>query len=320
MAPGPAAPAARGCAAVPVVARLGARPLLAIGRDQRPLRQPGRHQRCGQPGRDRRRAAQQPAPAAAGRGAGARARPRRHPALGRRQGQPVLPARLQPRPWHGLRLPPQWHARQPAHARPWSGLQRPELPPARAGAARALPEGPLLRAQRRLRRRRRGRFCLPHPARCAAGPAEPGPAPLPPRRAGRVDRGAAGCHLAGRGGSHGQRRPLDLAARPAPAQRRVHLERWHGRTGLAGQCDGLQRPLDSHRPGAAAPAGRRTAGRSPLRPLRCGGHERRRRYRPLQSFVRLARVSGRTHDPRAGLRNALPPGPALELHLRAGSP
>ena len=82
---------------------------------------------------------------AARRGARVRARRHRHAALGRRQGQPVLPARLQPRPRHRLRDQRRRHAGQHAQPRPRPGLHRPQLPDARAGAAHRIPQGPVLR-------------------------------------------------------------------------------------------------------------------------------------------------------------------------------
>ena len=57
----------------------------------------------------------------------------RHPAQRRRQGQPVLPARLQPRPRHRLRHLRRRHAGQHADARAWPGLHRPQLPDPRTG-------------------------------------------------------------------------------------------------------------------------------------------------------------------------------------------
>ena len=53
------------------------------------------------------------------------------------QGEPVLPARLQPRPRHRLRDRRRRRAGQPADPRPRPGLHRPELPDPRAGRARA---------------------------------------------------------------------------------------------------------------------------------------------------------------------------------------
>jgi hypothetical protein len=44
----------------------------------------------------------------------------------------------------------QRHAGEHAHAWPWPGLHRPELPAARTGAAHRLPQGAVLRRQRRL--------------------------------------------------------------------------------------------------------------------------------------------------------------------------
>ena len=135
---------------------------------------------------DPRRAAQEPAAATAGRGAGVRARRHRHAALGRRQGQPVFPARLQPRPRHRLRHRRRRHAGEHAHARPRPGLHRPELPDSRAGAAHRVPQGAVLRARRRLRRRRLGRDRVPHAVRRAVRPAD----------AGRERLSAAACSAA----------------------------------------------------------------------------------------------------------------------------
>ena len=78
----------------------------------------------------------EPADLAAGRSARVRARRDRHPAQRRRQGQPVLPARLQPRPRHRLRDLRRRHAGQHADARARPGLHRPELPDPRAGRSR----------------------------------------------------------------------------------------------------------------------------------------------------------------------------------------
>ena len=86
-----------------------------------------------------------PAAAAPGQPARVRARHGRHAAQRRRQGQPVLPARLQPRPRHRLRHLGGRHAGQPAHARPRPGLHRPQLHHSRADLARRLLEGAVLR-------------------------------------------------------------------------------------------------------------------------------------------------------------------------------
>ena len=80
----------------------------------------------------------------------------RHAAQRRRQGEPVLPARLQPRPRHRLRDLRRRHAGQHADARPRPRLQRPELADPRARRPASLPQGPVLRRRRRLRLGRLG--------------------------------------------------------------------------------------------------------------------------------------------------------------------
>ena len=111
---------------------------------------PALRQRCRQLGRRVARhgaggTAEEPASPAPGRGAGVRARRDRHAALGRRQGQPVLPARLQPGPRHRLRDLRQRPAGEHAHARARAGLLRPQLPDPGAGGPHRLPQGPVLR-------------------------------------------------------------------------------------------------------------------------------------------------------------------------------
>ncbi len=71
---------------------------------------------------------QQPAGDAPRRGAGGGAGPDRHAAFRRGQSQPVLPARLQPRPRHRHRPVPRRHAAQHAHPCPRPGLRRHQLP------------------------------------------------------------------------------------------------------------------------------------------------------------------------------------------------
>ena len=66
----------------------------------------------------------------------------RHAAQRRRQGEPVLPARLQPRPRHRLRDLGRRHAGQHADARARPGLQRPELADPRAGRPHRYRKGP----------------------------------------------------------------------------------------------------------------------------------------------------------------------------------
>ena len=100
----------------------------------------------------------QRAPGRAGRrGAGGVPGPDRHAALRRGQSQPVLPARLQPRPRHRPRHHGRRHAGQHAHPWPRPGLRRPQLPDPRADPAVRCPQGSLLRRRRRLLLRRRGR-------------------------------------------------------------------------------------------------------------------------------------------------------------------
>ena len=101
---------------------------------------------------------------AARRDPGIRARPDRLAAQRRRQGEPVLPARLQPRPRHRLRDLRRRHADQHAHARARAGLHRPQFPDPRAGLAHRLQERPLLRGRGRLRV---GRCGAPEPGRLA---------------------------------------------------------------------------------------------------------------------------------------------------------
>ena len=81
-----------------------------------------RHRQRGTPRRGQRdrgaaRRARRPPDRPHRRGAGGGARPDRHPAQRRGQGQPVLPARLQPRPRHRPRHHGRRHAGQHAHPR-----------------------------------------------------------------------------------------------------------------------------------------------------------------------------------------------------------
>ena len=121
----------------------------------------------GQRRRGRRRRPVRAAPAPRGRTARSGARPDRRPALRQRQGEPVLPARLQPRPRHGLHDLHRRRADEPAHARPRPGLPRRERPDPGDRGARGLPQGALPRGRRRLRARRRGVHVDHRAARCA---------------------------------------------------------------------------------------------------------------------------------------------------------
>ena len=82
--------------------------------------------------------------------------PRDGAALGRRQGEPVLPARLRRRPRHRHRALDRRRADQHGLARARPGLRRHELHHPRGGRARGDHEGPVLREPGRLRDGGRG--------------------------------------------------------------------------------------------------------------------------------------------------------------------
>ncbi len=81
------------------------------------------------------------------------ARSRHGAALGRRQGQPVLPARLRRRPRHRHRAVDRRHSDQHGLARARSGLRRHELHHPRGRRARRDHQGPVLRRARATSRR-----------------------------------------------------------------------------------------------------------------------------------------------------------------------
>ena len=130
------------------------RKLEAAGRGHRPLRQRGGHHRRGERRRDHAAADRRPRDSAAGRSAGVHPRHDRHPAQRRRQGEPVFPARLQPRPRHRLRHLRRRHAGEHAHARARPGLHRSQLPDPGTGLAHRLLQGPVLRRPRAISRPR----------------------------------------------------------------------------------------------------------------------------------------------------------------------
>ena len=101
-------------------------------------REPGRDRPVGQPGRDHRPSARGPAGDAHRRGARDRAGADHQPAQRRGEGQPVLPARVQPRPRHRLRRDRRRHAGEHADPRPRPRLLRSQLPDPRAGQRRAV--------------------------------------------------------------------------------------------------------------------------------------------------------------------------------------
>ena len=91
------------------------------------------------------------APDPAGRRAGGDGpRRHRHPALRGRQGQPVLPARLQPGPRDRLRGHRRRDAGEHAHPRPRPGIRRPQLRDPGAGREGPVPQGSVPRLDRRL--------------------------------------------------------------------------------------------------------------------------------------------------------------------------
>ncbi len=117
-----------------VATRLGRRRTAARTRHRDRLAgQSGRQRRLGQCRHRHPEAARGAHGLPARRTARSSARPDRQPAQRRGQGQPVLPARLQPRPRHRPAHHRRRHAGQPAQPRPRPGLDRPELPDSRAG-------------------------------------------------------------------------------------------------------------------------------------------------------------------------------------------
>ena len=89
------------------------------------------------PGCGHRRTARLASGVAHGRVDGSRAGTHRHAAQRRRQSEPVLPARLQPRSRHGSRDQRRWRAREHADARPWPGLHGHQFRDSGAGASRS---------------------------------------------------------------------------------------------------------------------------------------------------------------------------------------
>ena len=132
----------------PLRARRAAVPCLLPGRRRRPAaragrrlaRQPARRRRFRQRRHRQPEAARDAHRVPARRTAGSDARPDRQPAQRRRQGQPVLPARLQPRSRHRPAHHGRRHAGQPAQPRARPGLDRPEFPDPRTGRAARLQE------------------------------------------------------------------------------------------------------------------------------------------------------------------------------------
>ena len=209
----------------------------------------------------------------------------------------------------------------PTHA-PRPGLLRPELPDPRTGGPHRVPQGPVLRARRRLRFRRLGRHRLPHAARRALRRSDAGrsaafaarwpAAPATSRRASQL-LGA-----------------IELQRNDGPwtvpeALRKVNgvltLSGGTRGAGLERQPDGLRRALDRDRPGPAAPDRRRQLRRPAVRPLRFARPQRR-----AATPAAAACPASGTATPTAGttqvvgLRHRLPARAVLQLHLRAGAP
>ena len=113
------------------------------------------------------------------------------PAQRRRQGQPVLPARLQPGSRLRLRADHRRHPGEHAHPRPRPGLRRRQLPDPRARQRRAVPQGPLLRGERGLLVGRLGQHQLLQRPRPPDGDAAHRVVRLPAAPGGRLAE--AGC-------------------------------------------------------------------------------------------------------------------------------
>ena len=278
-----------------------------------------RRRRAGrEPGRDRRRLdagggdgrTDRAAPDGARRG---RARDgagcRHQPALGRRQGEPVLPARVQPRSWNRLRDDGRGRPGQSSDARPRPRLHRPQLRGSGARLRHPVQEGPLLRRGRRLHDRRLGQHQLRQRPRRAhrAGrwrlvPVSAGPlrgfAESRRRQSSLCDRRRL------------QQRPLAAGRRLSQVQRRPPLQRRRRPQRVRGHADGLQRELEIDRPGPGARRRRRLA-----RPVRHGRPDRRRRVAALLGLARVAALGRGVRDASRGVRRRLLAGPLLQLHL-----
>ena len=137
---------------------------------ENPAAEPRRHRRGGEPGGDHGGTARRPSDHARRRSARNRARTDRQPAQRRGQGQPVLPARLQPRSRHRLRHDGRRRAGQHADGRARARLRGRQLPDPGTGQRRAVQEGSVLRRRGRLLRRRRGEHQLRQSPRASGRP------------------------------------------------------------------------------------------------------------------------------------------------------
>ena len=251
------------------------------------------------------RAADPPRGRAARDGAGAH----RHPALGRREGQPVLRARLQPRPRHRLPDAHRGRAAQHADARPRPGLHRPQPAHPRAGGL------PRLQARRAPRRARglleRGRRGVPPRGLARAPVRDRG---VRRARAGAPRRRRLAARRRGdrprRRRGEGVRRALGPAAGAAEARRRRARHVGPRHVALLAARHGLPQRVERERPD---PAPRRRAGRHLA--LRAARLDERRRGGPLQPLRELAAPRRALDAGGAALRRALRPRPLLELRL-----
>ena len=158
--------------------------------------QPDRHRRRRLAGHDRGRAARAAHAVAPGRSARDGAGRDRHPAQRRREGEPVLPARLQPRPRHRLRDLDRRRAGEPAEPRSRPGLHRPQLPDPRAVERVDFRKGPYdARDGDFSSAGRRGHPLLRRDAAGASRSSRPGMLRLLPRRARRFARASAAGNL-----------------------------------------------------------------------------------------------------------------------------
>ena len=244
-----------------------------------------------------------------GRAARERARCDRDPALRRRQGQPVLHPRLQPRPRYRLPDPARGHAAEHGLARPRPGLHRSQLPHPRAGGLHRLPAGRVPHRAGRLRQRRRRRV-------------PPGADPAAPVRQRDRRRGRAGARRRRRLGPGRRRRSaarrrgeaLRRTVGPGGAdqegQRRGALLLGSWRLAVLGARHGLPQHLELQRPDPPA-RGRKRADR----PLRQHRSHRRREYPALQPLGLVAPRRRPRGARGPGVRHLLRPQPVLQLRL-----
>ena len=240
--------------------------------------EPRRRRAVGEPGRDHRAAARRAAAAARRRSARDGAGRDHHAAQRRGEGEPVFPARLQPRSRQRLRDDRRRHAGQHADPRAQPGLLRHQLHDPGARRRRAVLEGAVLRRPGRLRDRRRvehqlrdassiGRSCTSRSAAYGFGRALFAASPKVGQRAPARRRS--------------RRRPTTVRG-PCPTTYQkfngvLRYTQGDSVNGFSLTGDGLSRQVERDR-GVAGARGRRRADRS----LRVDRPDRRRRHVPLQ--------------------------------------